>query len=62
MAYVITDECVACGTCAEECPNDAIVEEDEKYRITDDCDECGTCVDACPVGAIVKEEGEEEEG
>ena len=20
MAYKITDECVACGTCAEECP------------------------------------------
>ena len=24
MAYVISDECVACGTCASECPADAI--------------------------------------
>ena len=23
MAYVITDECVACGTCAEACPAEA---------------------------------------
>ena len=27
MAYRITDECVACGSCADECPNDAIVSE-----------------------------------
>ena len=26
MAYVITDECVACGTCAEACPAEAISE------------------------------------
>ena len=25
--YVITDECVSCGTCAENCPNDAIFED-----------------------------------
>lgn len=27
MAYVITDECVSCGTCAGECPVEAIAEE-----------------------------------
>ena len=26
MAYVISDECVACGTCAGECPVEAISE------------------------------------
>ena len=31
MAYVITDECVACGTCAEACPAEAISEGDGKY-------------------------------
>ncbi|MDI6704215.1 MAG: 4Fe-4S binding protein [bacterium] len=55
MPYVITDECVACGTCMEECPNDAIVEGEGKYEITDECTECGTCIDVCPVGAIVEE-------
>jgi len=33
MAYVITDECVACGTCAEACPAEAISEGDGKYVI-----------------------------
>ena len=28
MAYVITDSCVACGTCAGECPAGAIAEGD----------------------------------
>ena len=28
MAYVITDECVSCGTCAGECPVEAIAEGD----------------------------------
>gem|GEM_PF-2845447 len=24
MAYVITDECIACGSCEDECPVEAI--------------------------------------
>ena len=44
MAYVITDECVACGTCAEACPAEAISEGDGKYVIdADACLDCGTC-------------------
>ena len=56
MAYVITDECVACGSCAGVCPVEAISEGDGKYVIDADvCAECGTCVDQCPVEAIVEE-------
>ncbi|MDO5344133.1 MAG: 4Fe-4S binding protein [Lachnospiraceae bacterium] len=56
MAYVISDECVACGTCAEECPAEAIHEGDGKYEIdADACLECGTCEAACPTGAISAE-------
>ncbi len=54
MAYVITDDCVMCGTCAGECPSEAIAEGDGKYVINADvCVDCGTCADACPSGAIV---------
>ena len=33
MAYYINDECIACGACLDECPNDAIIEGEEKYSI-----------------------------
>lgn len=53
MAYVISDDCIMCGTCASECPCGVISEGDGKYVIDPDgCVECGTCEAACPVGAI----------
>ena len=56
MAYVISDDCVSCGTCAAECPAEAISEGDGKYVIdADSCLDCGTCEAACPTGAISAE-------
>jgi len=52
MAYKITDDCTACGSCMGECPVDCIVAGDI-YVITDDCTDCGICVDSCPVEAII---------
>lgn len=53
MAMVISDDCISCGTCADNCPVSAISEGDAKYQIdADTCIECGACVEACPVGAI----------
>ncbi len=53
MAYVITDECISCGTCVDECPVEAISEGDDKYVIDPDlCTDCGTCADVCPTDAI----------
>ncbi len=51
----ITDECLACGSCAAECPSQAIKEGDIYAIDQDACVECGACVDACPVGAIVED-------
>ena len=52
MAYVISDDCVACGTCESECPVGAITEGDGKYVIdADTCIECGACASTCPVEA-----------
>jgi ferredoxin len=42
MATKITDECISCGACEAECPNDAISEGDEFYVI--DPEKCCECV------------------
>ena len=36
MAYVISDDCVACGTCESECPVGAISMGEEHYEIDAD--------------------------
>lgn len=54
MAYKITDDCIACGACAEDCPVGAISEGDGKYVIDPDaCIDCGACAESCPVAAPV---------
>ena len=53
MAYVISDDCISCGTCEGECPAGAISEGDGKYEIdADTCMDCGSCAGACPAGAL----------
>ena len=53
MAYVISDNCLSCGSCEGECPVGAISQGDGKYEIHPDvCLECGSCEAACPAGAI----------
>ena len=53
MAYVITDDCLACGACAEGCPVEAISEGDGKFVIdADKCIDCGSCEATCPAEAI----------
>ena len=53
MAYVISEDCVSCGTCEPECPVEAISEGEDKYVINPGkCTECGACAEVCPVEAI----------
>ena len=35
MAIKITDDCINCGACEPECPNNAIYEEDMPWRYSD---------------------------
>ncbi len=56
MAFVITDECLSCGSCAAQCPAEAIDMGDLHYEIdADKCLECGACAAQCPAEAIVQE-------
>ena len=71
MATTITDECINCGVCEPECPNDAISEGDDYYVIEADlCTECvgfhgeEACQEVCPVDCCIPDadnkESEEE--
>ena len=55
MAYVITDDCVACGTCLGERPVEAISEGDIYVIDPNLCTSCGTCAEVCPSEAIIPE-------
>ena len=59
VAIIITEECIACGVCEPECPNQAI-SEGEIYIIDPDlCTECigafdePQCASVCPVDCCV---------
>ena len=57
MADKISDDCLGCGACVEECPVNAISEKDGKYVINaDECLDCGACAGVCPVEAPKPEE------
>ena len=55
--YVINDSCIACGSCADSCPQSAIDMNDDlgHYAIDGDkCIDCGACADTCPMGCIAQ--------
>ena len=54
MAFKITDACIACGACIDECPVNAIAEGDIYVVDADTCIDCGACAGACPVDAPVE--------
>ena len=60
MATMITEECINCGACEPECPNEAITQNDEIYVIDPVlCTECvgfhdyEACAAVCPVDCCV---------
>lgn len=55
MPWVNQDLCVGCGICVDECPVQAITqqEEDQKAVINEaECIRCGKCHDVCPQEAV----------
>ena len=60
MALMITDECISCGVCLPECPNEAIVDDDGFFRFRGGrCTECigffdaPRCRELCPVSECI---------
>lgn len=67
MMY-ITEECINCSACVDECENDAIYNAGEEYELNGEtkealseeysfivpelCNDCKSCVDVCAVDAI----------
>ena len=54
MAYHVSDDCVACGTCLPECPVEAISEGEPYVIDPEKCTDCGSCAEVCPVEAIAE--------
>ena len=67
MAVRITDICISCDACLDECPVEAIVDNDENptgedvyYVHADKCVECvghndaPACADACPTEGCIQ--------
>jgi len=55
MAYKITQECLACGVCMDECPIGAVKKVDVYVIDAKLCNNCGICDEVCPSEAIVIE-------
>lgn len=60
MALLINEDCIECGVCEPECPNEAISAGDSIFIINPGrCTECvghydeSQCVNVCPVDCIV---------
>jgi ferredoxin len=67
MAYMITEECINCGACEPECPNQAISAGDALYIIDPNrCTECvghydkSKCAEVCPVDCCVPDPNHKE--
>jgi NAD-dependent dihydropyrimidine dehydrogenase PreA subunit len=54
VAVIISENCVGCATCVDECPVEAISLDGENIAVVDEseCSDCGECVDVCPTEAI----------
>ena len=61
IAYILKDNCVACGACRKVCPKSALSIYKGCYAKMDSslCVGCGKCSKTCPANAIEIREREE---
>ena len=53
VPFQISDDCVSCGSCAAECPTQAIYEGKIYWIDPKECIACGSCAEVCPTGSCV---------
>lgn len=55
IKYFITDDCIGCTKCAQECPVDAIPFAPHEIHVVDieKCIKCDACRVVCPVDAVI---------
>ena len=60
MSMLINEDCISCGACEPECPNEAIFQGDTIYAIHEDkCTECvgahdaPRCIEVCPIDGCI---------
>lgn len=54
--FLITDSCIGCGTCAENCPQQCIQSGESFVIQQEHCLHCGLCAENCPVECIARRE------
>ena len=50
--YVISEDCIGCGTCRTVCPQSVITEGSPFIIDRNHCLQCGNCFERCPVQAV----------
>lgn len=52
--YYITDNCIGCGVCKLNCPQNCITEGNPYVISENNCLHCGRCFEDCPVKAVAR--------
>lgn len=50
--YVISQNCIGCGKCMKNCPQNCIVPGKPYEIMQEHCLHCGNCYEKCPAGAV----------
>ena len=60
--YLITNNCIGCGSCVDVCPQSCIKANNIPFEIEQEhCLHCGNCYSVCPAGAVIRGDTDEKQ-